>query len=132
MHLKMNKQQEYRIDFQSKTITLNKKFAKAAAVLNSKEYRVVKKLRTDYPDYAIELKEITKKEGKKSYAKLTYDVMRNYIRKVESETTDNLRNLNTLIEAYKGSGCYPKVKKWFLDKYPDYTDANATMDKISA
>lgn len=128
----MNKQQEYKIDFQSKTITLNKKFAKAAGVLSSKEYRVVKKLRADYPDYAIELKEITKKEGKKSYAKLTYDVMRNYIRMVESETTDNLRNLNTLIEAYKGSGCYPKIKKWFLDKYPDYPDANATMDKISA
>lgn len=128
----MNKQQEYKIDFQSMTITLNKKFARAAGVLNSKEYRVLKQLRADYPEYAIELKEIAKKEGKKSYANLTYNVMRNYICTLEGKESDNLCNLNMLVTLYSGSGCYPKVKKWFLDNYPDYADANATMDKISA
>lgn len=128
----MNKQQEYKVDFQSKTIILNKKFAKAAGVLNTKEYRILKQLRADYPDYTIELKEITKKEGKKTYLNLTYEVMRNYIYTLDGADAENLRNLNTLINAYKGSGCYPKVKKWFLDNYPDYADANATMSKISA
>ena len=128
----MNKQQEYKVEFQSKTIILNKKFAKAAGVLNSKEYRVLKQLRADYPEYTIELKEIAKKEGKKSYANLTYDAMRGFICAVEGADAANLRNLDTVIATYKGSGCYPKVKKWFLDTYPKYGDANAALTKACA
>ena len=120
---------EYRFDHAAQTITLTKKFNKAAGTLGSREYRILKQLRADYPDYTIELKEIAKKEGKKSYAKLTYDAMRKHICLLEGEASANLRNLNACIEAYKGSGCYPKIKKWFLDNYPDYAEANATMDK---
>lgn len=128
----MNKQNEYKFDHMAQTITLTKKFAKAAGVLNSNEYRILKQLRADYPEYAIELKEIARKENKKSYANLTYDAMRNFIGTLEGDTSDNLRNLNTLITLYSGSGCYPKVKKWFLDKYPNYGDANAAVEKLSA
>ena len=125
------KNNEFRFDHAAQTIILTKKFAKAAGMINSREYRTLATLHKDYPDYTVELKEIAKREGKTTYARLTYDAMRNHIRITEGETSANLCNLETYIEAYKGSGCYPKVKKWFLDHYPTYADVNQTMASIT-
>lgn len=75
----MTKNSRYEINhFQAKVI-LTKQFAKAASTLNTPEYMTLLELRRNHPDYTFELREIRKKEGKKSYRNLTYERMEEYI-----------------------------------------------------
>lgn len=71
----MTKNTQYEIDFINSKIILTKKFAKAASILNSPEYTALIQIRRENPDFTIELREIKKKEGKKSYRNLTYEHM---------------------------------------------------------
>ena len=122
----MKMQNTYKINHIDQTITLTKKFAKEAGILNTPEYRTLNQLRTDYPDYTISLREIAKRENKKSYANLTYDAMRQFITIVEGEQAENLRQLELVIELSKGqTGRYAYVKAWFLKHYPDYNNVEA-------
>ena len=128
----MKKMNEYKVDVVAETITLTKKFAKAAGVLGTREFNTFKQLRADYPDYAVQVREIAKKENKTSYANLTYDFMKTYIRTIEGETSENLVNLEKVIELSKGqAGHYAYVKTWFLEHYPNYQDVLATMNAIA-
>lgn len=128
----MKAQNQYKIDHIAQTITLTKKFAKSAGIINSPEYTLFKQLRADYPDYTIQEREIAKKEGKKSYANLTYEFMREYIIITEGEGSENIRNLETVITISKGqAGRYAYVKTWFLKKFPNYNDALATMEALA-
>ena len=66
----MTKNSRYEINhFQAKVI-LTKQFAKAASTLNTPEYMTLLELRRNHPDYTFELREIRKKEGKKSKVKV--------------------------------------------------------------
>ena len=128
----MKKMNEYKVDVVAGTITLTKKFAKAAGVLGTREFNTFKQLRGDYPDYAVQVREIAKKENKTSYANLTYGFMKNFISTVEGETSENLGNLAKVIELSKGQpGHYAYVKTWFLERYPKYQDVLATMNAIA-
>ena len=128
----MKKMNEYKVDVVAGTITLTKKFAKAAGVLGTREFNTFKQLRADYPDYAVQVREIAKKENKTSYANLTYAFMKNFISTVEGEASENIGNLAKVIELSKGQpGHYAYVKTWFLERYPKYQDALATMNAIA-
>ena len=128
----MKKMNEYKVDVVAGTITLTKKFAKAAGVLGTREFNTFKQLRADYPDYAVQVREIAKKENKTSYANLTYAFMKNFISTVEGEASENLVNLAKVIELSKGQpGHYAYVKTWFLERYPKYQDVLATMNSIA-
>ena len=130
--MKMKRMNEYKVDVVAGTITLTKKFAKAAGVLGTREFNTFKQLRADYPDYAVQVREIAKKENKTSYANLTYAFMKNFINTVEGEASENLVNLENVIELSKGqAGCYAYVKTWFLGHYPKYQDVLATMNAIA-
>ena len=116
----MNKSQQYEVDFINSKIILTKKFYKAATTLNSPEYNTLLQLRTQNPDYEIVLKEIKKKEGKKSYRNLTYDNMRNYIITLEGEKSETLTEFDKVLKLSKvQAGPYAYVKTWFLGKYGD-------------
>lgn len=128
----MKRMNEYKVDVVAGTITLTKKFAKAAGVLGTREFNTFKQLRADYPDYAVQVREIAKKENKTSYANLTYAFMKNFISTVEGEASENIGNLAKVIELSKGqSGHYAYVKTWFLGRYPKYQDVLATMNAIA-
>ena len=128
----MKKMNEYKVDVVAETITLTKKFAKAAGVLGTREFNTFKQLRADYPDYTVQVREIAKKENKVSYANLTYDFMKTFIGMVEGEASENIGNLAKVIELSKGQpGHYAYVKTWFLERYPKYQDVLATMNAIA-
>ena len=128
----MKTMNEYKIDVVAGTITLTKKFAKAAGVLGTREFNTFKQLRADYPDYTVQVREIAKKENKVSYANLTYDFMETFIGMVEGEASENIGNLAKVIELSKGQpGHYAYVKTWFLERYPNYQDVLATMNAIA-
>ena len=119
----------YSIDHIDGTIILSKKFAKAGGVLNSAEYRIIKQLRKDYPDYTVIEKEIHKKEDKKSYAKLTIEAMRDFIVKREGEASDNLTEFDKMEKLYeKRPGKYGYMKHWFLKHYGEaYNDPSKAV-----
>ena len=119
----MKKQNEYKIDHIAQTIIISKKFSKAAGILGTNEYDTLKQLRTDYPDYSLRLREIAKKKNKKSYINLTFKAMRNHIEIIKGKKSKEIHDYETILKLAEGQpGPYAFVKKWFLDKYPDYKD----------
>ena len=116
----MTKNSRYEINhFQAKVI-LTKQFAKAASILNTPEYMTLLELRRNHPDYTFELREIRKKEGKKSYRNLTYEHMEAYIITrdgKDSEAHKEFEQVKKLSQVQAGPYAY--VKSWFLKKYKD-------------
>jgi len=116
----MTKNSRYEINhFQAKVI-LTKQFAKAASTLNTPEYMTLLELRRNHPDYTFELRELRKKEGKKSYRNLTYERMEDYIITREgkdSEAHKEFKKIKALSQVQAGPYAY--VKSWFLKKYED-------------
>ena len=116
----MTKTQQYEVDFINSKIVLTKKFYKAATVLNTPEYTTLMQLRRDNPDFAVELRENKKKEGKQSYRNLTYKHMEEYIIALEGEKSETLKEYEKVKQLSKvQAGPYAYVKTWFLKKYGD-------------
>ena len=108
----------YRPDFDTMTIILTKKFAKAASILNTPEYTALIQIRRENPDFTIELREIKKKEGKKSYRNLTYEHMEAYIITRDGKGSDAHKEFEQVKKLSQiQAGSYGYVKKWFLNKY---------------
>ena len=109
----------YEIDFVEGKIIVSKKFLKEAGTVNSTAYTELTKIRKDYPEFEIKPREITKRDNKMTYGKLTYDRMEEYIKtKTDAETVlveyENVRKLAKFQNAQ-----YVFVKKWFLGLYGD-------------
>ena len=116
----MTKNTQYEIDFINSKIILTKKFAKAASILNTPEYTALIQIRRENPDFTIELREIKKKEGKKSYRNLTYERMEEYIIAREGKDSDALKEFEKVkMLSQVQAGPYAYVKTWFLKKYED-------------
>lgn len=112
---------DYEINYNENAIIVSKAFLKEAGVYNSDAYNILKGLRADFPDFKIEQKEIKKNHHKKTYGKLTYERMEEYILFVEGEDTANLKEFETVktMATFKASP-YAYTKKWFLEKYKDF------------
>ena len=114
----------YEVDFINNKIILTKKFYKATSILNSSEYNIMIQLRTQNPGFEIVLKEIKKKEGKKSYRNLTYANMREYIITREGEKSETVAEFDRVMALSKiQAGPYAYVKTWFLKKYGEEFNA---------
>ena len=117
----MTKNANYNVDFITSTIIITKKFYNAASVLNSPEYKEMMQLRRDNPDFTIALREIKKKEGKKSYRNLNYENMRTFIENYETDDdtrADRIKEFEKVKELSQvQSGPYAYVKTWFLKMY---------------
>ena len=127
----MKRNTEYEINQIEGTIIITKNFASAASVLNSSEYNIMKQLRADNPSFTVELRTIQKKANKKTYGKLTYDTMEEYILTVEGKGSKELAEFEQVKKLSKiQAGPYAYVKKWFLTKYKDvFTDENADTNE---
>lgn len=75
----MKKTENYTIDFATETIIVSKKFLKEAGIFGSPAYNTLKDIRRDNPSFPIVVREIKKKENKKSYRNLTVDNMKTFI-----------------------------------------------------
>ena len=127
----MKTMNDYKVDQINGTIT--KKFAAAAGVFGSNEYNTLKQLRTDFPTFQVILREIKRKEGKKSYRNLTYENMRFYITETEGENSPVLAEFDKTCELSKvQSAPYAYVKKWFLDRYKDVFGEKEDSAKAAA
>lgn len=118
----MKNAKNYNVDFMSNSIIVTKSFyKKATSNVNNPEYKELKILLADYPEYEIKLREIKKKEGKKTNRNLTYDHMKEYI----NENAKNVKADLAEFEKIKKTSCvfpspYAYVKDWFISKYSEY------------
>ena len=123
----------YNIDFATKTIELTKKFAKAAGVLNSPEYREMISIRKDFPDFEIAIREIKRKIGKRTYKNLTIEAMRAFVTEWEGEESEALTTFEKVIAVSKvQAGPYAYVKAWFIKNYKDKLEEYTPKDEEDA
>lgn len=120
----MKNTNNYTIDIMNSTIILTKAFyKKATSNINNPEYKELKTLLADYPDYEMKLREIKKNAGKKTNRNLNYGNMKVYI----NENAENVKLDLAEFEKVKRTSCifpspYAYVKEWFTNKYPEYEE----------
>ena len=117
----MKNSNRYEINYTEMTITVTKSFLKEAGTFGSAAYNELTKLRKDLPDFQIVPREINKKPGKKTYGKLTYKVMGEFIEAQEEENASAILAEFARVQQLSKiqSGSYAFVKTWFLNRYKD-------------
>ena len=119
-----------KIDFDNKTIVMDRTFAARVTDTRSDEYLHLQAVRKDYPDYRVITRQIKRNPDKKTYRGLTYEYMENYILSHGDDATvqkalAEYRELRLIAKCHgKGKG-YPVIKQWFLEKYDEIEDFGA-------
>ena len=111
----------------TKKVELTKKEAKAAGKIGTAEFEELKNYLAMYPGFEVQIKAPAKR--KVEFRGLTYEYMKNYIKKHDDEDGKIMAEFNALIaldkknkvegaEHLEAAG-YLDVKKWFLAKFPE-------------
>ena len=111
----------------TKKVELTKKEAKAAGKIGTAEFEELKNYLAMYPGFEVQIKAPAKR--KVEFRGLTYEYMKNYIKKHGDEDGKIMAEFRDLIaqdkkdkvegaEHLEAAG-YLDVKKWFLAKFPE-------------
>lgn len=126
------------IDEANNSIVITRKFAEKASDPRTKEYAILQQVRRDYPYLTVRKHTIKKNPNKDCHKGLTYEYMKDFIKKFETNEKAEkvLAELEELIFISKGHSNayrYPTIKKWFLDRYPNYAtfgrELNETVER---
>lgn len=124
----------------ARTIEMNKTYSKAASKFGSPEYQELQAARRDYPDYRVVT--IAQKGAKSEFKGLTYDYMKEYIKKhddAEHTIMNEFQMLRGLSDAGKEADAdavdYSTIKDWFFQQFPAiekfHQDRNALVERIA-
>ena len=110
----------YKILFESNTVIMNYKFAAAAAKYGTKENKLLKNIRKDFPGMAEVVMAGRVQTSAKPNHRLTYDNMKKHI-----AVYDNAEELLDVFETVKMLSAplaspYKYVSDWFKAQFPDY------------
>ncbi len=110
----------YKIDFATNTLTMNYKFSAAANQFDTPEYKLVKKIRRDFPELTVVVKAGREKKSARPNARLTYENMEQYIRVYENadELLDVFESVKAMSKSAKSP--YKYVCDWFKQQFPNY------------
>ena len=109
----------YSIDHENGIVKMTKDFAKNAKRATSPEYRLLKRIKRDFPDITVERRTVAYRK-KKQVERVPYSDMEKYIgylRDKEQYFTE-MRQLKEF--APSKSKAYALVNEWFLATFPDY------------
>ncbi len=95
-------------------------FERAARLIESDEYKLLKTLREDNPDYRLAIV----RASKKPFEGMPFDFMERYI----SSHEDSEKNLETFNSLKKNKVTYGEMKKWFLRTYPQFVGLKTRLD----
>lgn len=113
----------YKILFNENTVIMNHKFAAAAAKYGTKENKLMKSIRKDFPGMSEII--VSGREQKKpnTNTRLTYKNMESYIQTYEN--SDELLDVFETIKALSLSAAspYKYVCDWFKTQFPNYKKA---------
>ncbi|MBP3631101.1 MAG: hypothetical protein J6J23_06430 [Clostridia bacterium] len=115
------------VNFAENTIIATKTTLKKASVPNSPEYKALMKLMKQNPTFSIEVKEIKKAEGKKTYAGLNKDFIEAYI-----SIQANADELKKQFEKASEMGNFPLIRKWFLNTFKNFDMEEAKREIAQA
>ena len=113
----------YKINPIEKTITLSRKFLEGAGVMGTPEYKELKRIQKENPDYTlVEREKIKQKADKVTYSELTYEVMESIIEdsaKDDADKAQKIAEFNAIKGFYKDNKTtmYGHVKSWFVKNY---------------
>ena len=110
-----------RFDHDARCIVMDRTFYKNSSNIRFEEYGMLQRARQDYPTYTPVIKRIKRNPDKETYRGLTYAYMERYIEShANAEATmAEYRELRLISECHCKARRYPKIKKWFLEKYPE-------------
>lgn len=123
----------YKILFNENTVIMNHKFAAAAAKYGTKENKLMKSIRKDFPGMAEVIVSGREQTKAKSNARLTYENMEKHI-----QAYDNSEELLDVFETVKAlslatASPYKYVCDWFKAQFPKYKEAPVFKDgKLTA
>ena len=124
----MKNTREYTINFATETITITKRFGKAASDFNTAEHRTMVLLRKEYPTFKFEYKAIKKKENKHSYKGLTVEEMKRFLSTKTEKEQATFEKVILLADSKQSK--YAVIKKWFLNHYKE--EYNAELETLKA
>ncbi len=111
----------YKIDFINNTMTITKTFERAANNPYSEEYKLVQKIRADFPTMQLVRKASTTAKWPNPFKGLTYAAMERY---VLSKGDDDLMHEFEMARASSmfESNPYLLVRNWFVQRFPEYME----------
>lgn len=118
----------YKILFAENTLIMNYKFSAAAAKYGTKENRIMRNIRHDFPGLVEVVVSGRKQTAARTNARLTYANMESHIK-----AYDNATELLEVFETVKGlsQSCvspYKYVRDWFQAQFPHYKSAPVFQD----
>ena len=118
----------YKILFNENTVIMNHKFAAAAAKYGTKENKLMKSIRKDFPGMAEVIVSGREQTTAKANSRLTYDNMKKHIRAYDNadellDVFDTVRMLSAPL-----ASPYKYVCDWFHDQFPNYKDVPEFKD----
>lgn len=120
----MNAKSKIRVLQMEKVIEINTVFEREVQNPRSDEYKLLQKVRRDYPDFQVSVRKIKRNPQKETYPGLTYEYMRDYIiltsaPEDELEAVAEFEHVLFVSKCQSKSRRYPIIKQWFLAKYPE-------------
>lgn len=129
---KINKREmNYRIDFTRMTLIMTAEFADNAYIKNTEEYKILTRLKKDFPDLKIERKthrtpsKYRTKQGEEyshnQFKDLTYKRMEKFLSRIPNGKAyqKEYECVKDFATELNGNG-YPLVRKWFVEQFPHF------------
>ena len=123
-----------RVDYPGRKIVLSSAFEKKAFIPGTDEYDALQAVRAAHPGFTLAARQFKKNAKQEHYRGLTYDFMREYISRHETDSKPVLAELDEMIGISKGHSLgkrYPTIKAWFLERYPAYAKFGMTDDELA-
>ena len=113
----------YKIVFATNTVVMNYKFAAAAAEYGTKEYKIMKGIRRDFPGMNEIVVSGREQKSPRTNTRLTYENMKKYIS--AHENADELLEVFETVQAASlaSKSPYKYVCDWFKGQFPNYDRA---------
>ena len=110
----------YKIMFGDNTVIMNYKFAEAAAKYGTKENRIIRNIRHDFPGMAEVIVSGRECDSAKANTRLTYENMEKHIRAYDNadELLEVFKTVQSLSKACASP--YKYVCDWFKVQFPNY------------
>jgi len=121
---------KYRLDVVSQTLVITAEFAKKMNDPESEEYKLVVKVKSDFPNLKITQRthrtptSYTNKNGERTtcnqFKNLTYERMEGFI-SLLPQKEEYMKQFSFLLASAKIRHCgYASVRRWFLAQFPYY------------
>lgn len=131
--MKKIKMNAYDFQHETNTILCGKTFMKNASRYGTPEYNEFVGIRRDFPNYRIEIIEPKKAEAKMSMKGLTREFMEHHIITRFGEGSNEHK---AFLNEMRMSNAYPNpymyMRKWFVEKYPNWDGKEDKRKEVRA